>query len=523
MESHAAHPNDRALFNPLTVKQTIENCGACHSRREELDGNFHVGDALLDHYRISLPEQAGLYYPDGQVKDEDFEYGSFLMSRMGQKGITCLDCHNPHSGRLLAPVENNALCMTCHTPPGQRGAIPVDLATHTHHQPGTPGDRCVDCHMPVTTYMGRDPRRDHGFTIPDPVLTKELGVPNSCNRCHADQTADWAIEFTSKGYGDKMKRRSRERALLISRAEKHDGSAVPELVSMAKSEDNSAWRAVIASDLTPWASQEEVRGYLEKSLSDESPLVRSAAVRALSNEPGTAAILKPLCDDAVRLVRLDAAWGMHDTRDRSRPSYKELIAYLDTISDQPAGALRKTQLALDEQRMDDALEWSAKASAWDATSGGAHQVHALVLNAAGKPNEAIQELRRASDLEPKNAQYPFMLALLYGGEGQTDDVIGQLKKAISIDPAFGRAWYNLGLALAKQGQLTESIAALRRAETLLPDTPEIPYARATVHARAGQLEEARDAATRAQALGYSPAAELLRRLFPPGSGSPANR
>ena len=34
--------------------------------------------------------------------------------------------------------------------------------------------------MPVTTYMQRHPRHDHGFTIPDPLLTKQFGTPNAC-------------------------------------------------------------------------------------------------------------------------------------------------------------------------------------------------------------------------------------------------------------------------------------------------------------------------------------------------------
>ena len=50
--------------------------------------------------------------------------------------------------------------------------------------------------MPVTVYMQRHPRRDHGFTIPDPLLTKELNIPNACNRCHANQTTDWALKYT---------------------------------------------------------------------------------------------------------------------------------------------------------------------------------------------------------------------------------------------------------------------------------------------------------------------------------------
>lgn len=514
MDKHAASPKDRALLNKLSVQQVMDNCASCHARREELTGRFHAGEKFADHYRLSLPDLSGLYYPDGQVKEEDFEFGSFSMSRMGHKGITCLDCHNPHSGKLRAPVENNALCMTCHQPPGQRGATLIDLATHTHHQAGTPGDRCVDCHMPVTRYMVRDPRRDHGFTIPDPVLTKELGVPNSCNRCHSDKSTDWAIEATTKWYGGKMERRSRQRARLIARAEKDDGSVAPELLAMAKSEEIAAWRSVLVSLLSPWAQQSDTRAFLEKMLRDESPLVRSAGVRALSNASDATGLFKPLCEDPVRLVRVDAAWGLHETRDRKHASYGELSDYLETISDQPAGALRQTQFALDEHRIEDALKWSAKAAAWDETSGEAHQIHATVLNIAGKRDEAIAELRKASEVDPRNAQPPYMLALLLGEAGQQDEVIVQLKKATTLDPSFGRAWYNLGLAYAQNENLADSIAALQQAEKLLPETPEIPYARATVYARAGQIDEARKAATRARSLGYSAASQLLQQLPP---------
>jgi len=514
MDKHAASPKDKALLNKLSVKQMTENCGSCHARREVLTDRFHAGENFADHYRLSLPDLVGVYYPDGQVKEEDFEYGSFTMSRMGHKGITCLDCHNPHSGKIKAPIENNALCMSCHTPPGQRGAISVDLATHSHHQAGTPGDRCVDCHMPVTRYMVRDPRRDHGFTIPDPVLTKELGVPNSCNRCHDDKSADWAIEATSKWYGDKMERRSRHRARLIARVEKNDNTVAPDLLAMAESEEIAAWRSVLVSDLTPWAGRADIRVFLEKSLADESPLVRSAAVRALSGLPGTGPLIRPLCEDPVRQVRLDAAWGLRDARDRKHSSYSELTEYLDAICDQPAGALRKAQFALDEHRLEDALKWSAKAASWDATSGEAHQIHAVVLNTAGKTDEAMAELRKACEVDPKNAQYPFMLALLCGEGGRLDEVIIQLKRAVTLDPGFGRAWYNLGLALAGKEQLDESIKALLQAEELLPGTPEVPYARATVHARAGQIGEARKAAIRAQSLGSAPAGEMLKQLPP---------
>ncbi len=73
-------------------------------------------------------------------------------------------------------------------------APPIEPVAHSFHKEGSTGNRCIECHMSQTTYMERDPRRDHGFTSPDPLLTKELGIPNACNKCHTDQTVDWAIQ-----------------------------------------------------------------------------------------------------------------------------------------------------------------------------------------------------------------------------------------------------------------------------------------------------------------------------------------
>ena len=127
---------------------------------------------------------------------------------MYHKGIRCTDCHDPHTTRLKA--EGNQVCVSCHT----HTPAKYDTSGHHFHPPGSDGSLCVECHMPETKYMVRDPRRDHGFTIPDPLLTKELGIPNARNRCHTNDTntVDWAIEWPEKWYGDRMNRITRDRA-----------------------------------------------------------------------------------------------------------------------------------------------------------------------------------------------------------------------------------------------------------------------------------------------------------------------
>ena len=55
--------------------------------------------------RFSMPMcpallEEGVYYPDGQILEEDYEWGSFIQSKMYHEGVTCSDCHDPHSAKL---------------------------------------------------------------------------------------------------------------------------------------------------------------------------------------------------------------------------------------------------------------------------------------------------------------------------------------------------------------------------------------------------------------------------------------
>src|SRR4029453_15412884 len=97
--------------------------------------NFH--EKMVETWRPVLP-QTGLYFTDGQIRDEVFEIGSFLQSKMAAKGVLCTDCHDPHTARLK--FEGNALCTQCHA------AETFDSTEHHFHMPGTPGAQCVQCH-----------------------------------------------------------------------------------------------------------------------------------------------------------------------------------------------------------------------------------------------------------------------------------------------------------------------------------------------------------------------------------------
>jgi Flp pilus assembly protein TadD len=515
----AKHPNQSGdpTIRKLTKQQMLHTCAQCHARRAELTGDFRPGENFFDHHALTIPDETDLFYPDGQVREEDYEFTAFLGSKMHAAGVRCVDCHEPHTSKLRVP--GNLMCMACHGNILTNGAPRIDPETHSRHKVGTSGDACTDCHMPTTVYMQRHPRHDHGFTIPDPRLTKELGIPNACNRCHTNQTPDWSLEAMNKWYGPRTNEQMRARATAIAQARAGNSSAVPALVSMTSVETNFFWRAVAANLLRSWTSEPAVRDALVQSAQDTNELVRAMAVRALeshaseSTTPAARAIAAGL-SDSVRNVRIDAAWGMRDTVDTNSVAGRDLLTFLHHNADQPAGAMQLGVFQLARGEVAAAVNYLQRAVSWDTNSAPLYDTLAVALSIQGRSPEAVAALQSASRLEPRNAAYRYRLGLALNEVGRLADARLALEQAVQLDPHFAQAWYNLGLAYAAEGKTGMALDALLRAESLDARSAQIPYARATVLAQLGRRDEARRAAQRALELqpGHPSAQELLRAL-----------
>src|SRR5262249_11095277 len=62
-------------FPPALLRKEVETCGLCHARRGEFSEDWIPGRWLSDTHLVS-PLARGLYYADGQVEDEVYNYGS---------------------------------------------------------------------------------------------------------------------------------------------------------------------------------------------------------------------------------------------------------------------------------------------------------------------------------------------------------------------------------------------------------------------------------------------------------------
>lgn len=454
----------------------MENCASCHSRREELTPHqFTPGDRFHQHFRLALPDARGAYFPDGQSREENFVYGSFMLSKMGHAGVTCLDCHNPHSGDTILPTHNNALCMRCHGT-GLLEAPTIESTEHSHHAPDSTGNRCIECHMPERIYMQRDPRRDHGFTIPDPYLTLELGVPNACNQCHTDQSVQWAADHVASWYSSDTRETRRKHARLMANAhETRTPNLAQDLIAVAREAANPYWKATYLRLLNELPPSSEVSRLAKEALEDEHPSVRAAATQLLAREAGTLPIVRRALTDPVREVRVQATQELYSLERLPEKNAEEWEAYLHANADRPQARMRLAEMALQAGDIAKAEKHLRQAIAFDQLNGQLYFDAAILLSRASRADRAFAILHSAPEAVGQSGLLAYADGLLSAERGNYGRAIEQLEIAVARDPRQTRWWYNLALAYAENHNIRKAKNTVERGLLHAPNDPDLLY------------------------------------------------
>ncbi len=442
---------------PRDSGREIGMCARCHSRRSPISGNYVHGEPLLDHYLPRLLD-AGMYYADGQIDDEVYVYGSFIQSRMFQAGVTCSDCHEPHSLQLRAP--GNGVCLQCHA------ATKYDRASHHFHAPGSTGASCAECHMPPRNYMVVDPRHDHSMRIPRPDLSVRLGTPNACNNCHEDESPGWAAGQVRSWYGQAPGGfQSYAQALHDARhVQAHSADSLAALIR--DTQTPAIARATALAQIGPYLDAATV-DVLTLGLSDTDPGVRAAAVAQLESVPAEIRVRLafPMLEDPVRAVRIEAARSLAPIPTGDLPEHQRL--QLDK-------AVREYIAA--QQVMAERPE---------------AQVNLGNLYAAlGEAEQAAVAYETAIDLNPAYVPAYVNLADLYRAQGKEAGAENALRRAARVSPGNADVHHALGLSLVRQQRTQEGVEALRLASTLNPDNPRYIYVYAVALNSTGEPEKA---------------------------------
>ncbi|MBL4575039.1 MAG: tetratricopeptide repeat protein [Opitutaceae bacterium] len=449
-----AHPQGKKNADEINM------CGSCHALRTQLT-EASAGQIFHDSNRIQLLED-GLYFPDGQIREEVFVLGSFLQSKMFEKGVTCSDCHNPHSGKLRIP--GNGLCLQCHD------SQTFDTPKHHHHTINTPGAACVSCHMPTRTYMQVDDRRDHSFTIPRPGLSQELGVPNACMQCHVGETVEgeqkdhswasqellkWGVEPNNDHWAF-LNQRALIGDVLVTRALTNE---------ITQSPISNLVRASLLQQLAGMPSRVSAET-AKKSLRDESPMVRRAAVTALQAMPPSLRwqLLSPHLKDPSRSVRFEIAANLADILNQLPPAEQPDLAAL-----------------IEEYRA--SLHISASSPV---TQSAIATLEMQLGNLDAAEKAYLQALR----IEPNYVPALINLADHYRGTNREKKVEHLLKQALQIAPDSGGAHHSYGLFLIRKQNYDKALPHLMAAVKQTDAQSRYAYVYALALDRQGQTEKA---------------------------------
>lgn len=456
---NAATGNAGRSGAPRPLRAEVETCGLCHARRGQFSEAWVPGQSLSDTHRVSAFDR-GLYHADGQMRDEEevYNYGPFKQSRMFAAGVTCSDCHDPHSGKLR--LSGDGTCLQCHA------QSKYASAAHRRHEAVNPSLSCASCHMPTRTYMVVDQRHDHSFRVPRPDLSAELGTPNACNDCHRDKSPDWAASAIKQWHGPERKGFQKyAEAFHSAWSERLDAEQLLSVVAADRAAPPIA-RAGALSELGSRASSAVLR-LARTDLADPDPMVRIGALDMIENLPLEQrwSLASPLLSDPVRGVR---------------------IRVVSLLGDVPPARLS----AGDRVRFDRAADEFVAAQKFNADRPEARSTLGAFYAQRGRISEAETEYDAALRLNPQFTLASINLADLFGQTGRENDGDKVLRHAISLTPNDGGLHHALGLSLVRRKHLDEALVELRRAAELDRNSARYVYVYGVALHSAGRRAEA---------------------------------
>lgn len=453
------------IIRMTSQQEQMNTCAQCHSRRSQLRDGFTPEQDLFDYYLPVLLEE-GLYHPDGQILEEVYVYGSYTQSKMHEQGVTCGNCHEPHSNRLR--IEGNGLCTQCHNP-GGRPDFPtlrrLDYESGEHHfhaqTAASPG--CVSCHMADKTYMVIDDRRDHSFRIPRPDLSVSLNTPNACNDCHADKTAQWAAARIQDWYPGNPPDHF---APIFAAARRSEPAVEVAITKIAMDRSQPAIVRATAQSLLVSYELYGSSAAIEQGLRDPHPLVRIGALRGAQRWAAGARwqLTKHLLEDETLAVRIEAVRGLVSAvPDLSEAERKALHPYIEKY-------LRSLSFNADVPEGQSEL--------------------ARVYMALHDTTAAEDALKTSLQLNPKWVPGLVNLADLYRGTGRDDKGGALLDQALRLTPESSDVLLSKALWLVRQGDSAASLPLLERAWRLTPEISRYAYVYAVALHSAGRSRDA---------------------------------
>jgi tetratricopeptide (TPR) repeat protein len=477
----------------MTREQRNDLCSSCHAKGSPLTIEYRPEERFFDHFNLVTLEDPD-YYPDGRDLGENYTLTSWRMSPCLKSGkLDCIHCHTS-SGRYRFKKEKfNDACMPCHA---DKVGSPAE---HTHHPAESEASKCISCHMPMTSFA-RMNRSDHSMLPPAPAATIAYKSPNACNICHKDKDAEWADKYVREWRKRDYQAPVLKRASLVDAARKRYWSKLPEMLAYVQSKDRDEVFATSLIRLMAVSTDERLTPALFVAAKDPSPLVRAAAVEAISlrrSREGVQALLDATGDD-YRLVRTRSAAGLAgfpmdrlegEVKTRVEKANKEYLAFIMARPDQWASHYNMGNYQLGRGETKQAIASYQAALKLEPQAVMAMVNSSIAYARLGENEKAEKSLQQALKIAPDNAAANFNMGLVKAEKNEPKEAEKYLKKAMKADPQMAQAAYNLCVITSKD-RINEAVTWCRKAAELRPQEPRYAFTLAFYLNQKGNRDEA---------------------------------
>lgn len=443
---NAKHQDMRILrTTQFTTAQRNEMCAPCHAKMSPISPGYQVTQRFFDHYDLVSFEDPD-FYPDGRDLGENYTYTSWLLSPCVRDGkFDCIHCHTS-SGRYRFATENpNGACAPCHNDQIR------NADAHTNHKAGSPGSRCIDCHMPKTRFANMN-RSDHSMLPPTPAVALRFKSPNACNLCHQDKDPQWADAQVRRWQTRDYQKPVLERAALIDAARRRDWSRLPAILAYINSPQGEPVFQVALIRLLAACPDQRKWPVLQRQLKHHHPLVRAAAASSFDGAvtPEIRGSLLSAVADDYRLVRIRAADSLAGVPLDDVP-----------VAQREVASKASTELINAYQARPD--DYSSQ------TNLGNYYLD------TGDLTRAAQSYERALKLRPDSVPTMVNASMAYGRAGRLVDAERVLDEAVRVSPQSAPAHFNRGLLKAELRKLPEAEESLRKVLTIDPSSAQAAY------------------------------------------------
>jgi len=325
--------------------------------------------------------------------------------------------------------------------------------------------------MPTSTYMGVDDRLDHSIRIPRPDLSLTTGAPNACNKCHTNETTDWAAKKFLQWYGAKLPLNKTYGQLMyaISKRTVESEDALYNLLS------STVYPAIIKATALEQYSQfssprniEQVKSYLRSN----DPNLQLNALHAMPSLPAELVLplVAPMLNDPVIAVRIEAmstlapSYAQLDENNKQRfdQVLNEYLGIQRNMSDRPEGFLNQGIVFSATGRTAEAEQIYLQGIKRFPKFIALYANIADLFRATGNEEKSKEYLRQGLLLQPNNGTLHYSLGLWYVRNKENENGMKELQKAIQVNPSDPTFVYAYAVGMYSKGATQQAVLSLEK-------------------------------------------------------------